>query len=152
MRVHHLALDQSLLITRRGREPGRLHGDGLLLIHDCRLRCCIGRVRIRVIRISIIWIRPVRIRQSGTEREGTKHGGTAPPAASTVMVVGEVTTHVAPVTPTHVAPAPAPPLGGVYREGDADDQTDDGQHDERAAPHYRSSCATHVGPWPSRRP
>src|SRR5437016_7407960 len=83
MRVHDLALDHRLSITRRGLESGRLRGDGLLLIHDRRLRCCVGRVRIRVIRISIIWIRPVRIRQSGTEREGTKKGGTRPPAAST---------------------------------------------------------------------
>ena len=63
-----------------------------------------------------------------------------------MMVVGGVAVHVAAVTPTHVAPAPAPPLGGVYREGDADDQNDDGQHGERAAPHHRSSCATHVAP------
>src|SRR2546427_2981890 len=146
MRVHDLALDHRLSVTRRGREPGRLRGDGLLLIHDRRLWCCVGRVRIRVIRISIIWIRPVRIRQSGTEREGTKDGGTAPPAASTVMVVGEVTTHVAPVTPTHVAPAPAPPLGGVHRDGDADDQNDDAPHGERAAPHHRYSWPTHEAP------
>src|SRR5438876_369141 len=146
MRVHDLALDHRLSITRRGLESGRLRGDGLLLIRDRWLWCCVGRVRIPVIRISRLWIRPVRIRQSGTEREGTKDGGTAPPAASTVMVVGGVAVHVAAVTPTHVAPAPAPPLGGVYREGDADDQNDDGQHGEHAAPHHRSSWATHVAP------
>src|SRR5262249_58039944 len=70
----------------------------------------------------------------------------APPAASAVTVMVKGVAMATPVAPAaHVTPAAAP-ASGVNREGDADEQDDDGQHGERPASHHLSLLCHSMGP------